>query len=73
MASRDYQGALISYTDLVRQDRTQGKWWYGFAASQESLGNRQAARQGYNLAMQQSNLSPNLRRRVQERLLVLEE
>ena len=73
LASRDYQGALISYTDLVRQDRTQGKWWYGFAASQESLGNRQAARQGYNLAMQQSNLSPSLRRRVQERLSVLEE
>lgn len=73
LASRDYKGALISYTDLVRQDRTQGKWWYGFAASQESLGNRQAAKQGYNQAMQQSNLSPNLRRRVQERLLVLGE
>lgn len=73
LASRDYTGALNSYTQLVRQDRTQGRWWYGFAASQDSLGNRQAARQGYDQALQQSNLSPNLRRRIQERLTVLNE
>lgn len=73
LASRDYSGALNSYTQLVRQDRRQGRWWYGFAASQESLGNREAARQGYDQALQQSNLSPNLRRRIQERLTVLNE
>lgn len=71
LASRDYSGALNSYTQLVRLDRRQGRWWYGFAASQESLGNREAARQGYDQALQQSNLSPNLRRRIQERLTVL--
>lgn len=71
LASRDYTGALNSYTQLVGQDRTQGRWWYGFAASQDALGNRPAARQGYDQALQQSNLSPNLRRRIQERLAVL--
>lgn len=71
LASRDYEGAVISYTSLVQQDQSQGKWWYGFAASQDSLGNRQAAAQAYNRAMQQPNLSPNLRRRSQERLSAL--
>ncbi|MEQ8315132.1 MAG: hypothetical protein RL839_06690 [Gammaproteobacteria bacterium] len=71
LASRDYEGALISYTGLVRQDQSQGRWWYGFAASQESLGNTSAARQGYSRAVSLSNLSANLRRRSQERLAVL--
>lgn len=71
LASRDYEGAVISYTSLVQQDQSQGKWWYGFAASQDSLGNSQAAKQAYNRAMQQANLSPNLRRRSQERLSAL--
>jgi|GEM_PF-791051 len=69
-ASRDYEGSLISYTSLVQQDRNQGKFWYGFAASQDGLGNRQNARQGYNQAIQH-DLSPNIRRRIQERLTVL--
>lgn len=71
LASRDYEGALISYSGLVQTDQSQGKWWYGFAASQESLGNANAARQGYTQAMRFSNLSANLRRRSQERLELL--
>ncbi|PCJ23778.1 MAG: hypothetical protein COA96_10985 [SAR86 cluster bacterium] len=71
LTSRDYQGALISYTGLVRQDQSQGKWWYGFAASQEQLGNTQAASQAYLRAMQLPNLSANLRGRSLERLRVL--
>jgi len=71
LAIRDYEGALISYTGLVQQDQNQGKWWYGFAASQEYLGNVRAARQGYSQAIQLPNLSANLRRRSQERLAVL--
>ena len=70
-ASRDYEGALISYTELVQMDQSQGKWWYGFAASQDSLGNANAARQGYSQAVQLPNLSANLRRRSQERLAIL--
>lgn len=71
LASRDYEGASSSYTSLVQQDRSQGKWWYGFAVSQDSLGNSSAARQAYSQAMQLSNLSPNLRLRSQERLTSL--
>ncbi len=70
-ASRDYEGALISYTELVQSDQSQGKWWYGFAASQDSLGNAVAARQAYTQAVQQPNLSASLRRRSQERLASL--
>ncbi|MFN3162436.1 MAG: tetratricopeptide repeat protein [Pseudohongiellaceae bacterium] len=73
LASRDYEGALITYTSLVQQDQSQGKWWYGYAAAQDSLGNLRAARQAYNRAVQQSSLSPNLRRRSQERLAALGE
>ena len=71
LASRDYEGALISYTGLVRADQSQGKWWYGFAASQDSLGNANAAVQGYSRAVSLANLSANLRRRSQARLAVL--
>lgn len=72
LASRDYQGALISYTELVQQDQSQGKWWYGFAASQDLLGNSNAARQGYSQAVSLPNLSASLRRRSQERLASLD-
>jgi len=71
LASRDYEGALLSYTGLVQQDQGQGKWWYGFAASQDQLGNSNAARQGYSQAVRMPNLSANLRRRSQERLALL--
>ncbi|MEX2470100.1 MAG: hypothetical protein WD396_10120 [Pseudohongiellaceae bacterium] len=71
LASRDYRGAANSYTTLVQQDRGQGRWWYGFARSQDSLGNPRAAQQAYSQALQQANLSPNLRRRSQDRLAAL--
>ena len=73
LTNRDFEGALISYTGLVSEDQSQGRWWYGFAASQDSLGNPGAARQGYSQAIQKPNLSPNLRRRSQERLAALAE
>jgi MSHA biogenesis protein MshN len=71
LASRDFEGAALSYTSLVQQDQSQGKWWYGFAASHDSMGNSDAAIQAYSRALQQGNLSPNLRRRSQERLTAL--
>lgn len=71
LASRDFEGAAISYTGLVQHNRGEGKWWYGFAASQDLMGNRSAARQAYTQAMQQGNLSANLRRRSQDRLSLL--
>ncbi|MBL4573775.1 MAG: hypothetical protein JKY86_11970 [Gammaproteobacteria bacterium] len=68
LSSRDFSGAVISYRGLVQHDQTQGKWWYGFAAAHDQLGNLGEARQAYSQAMQYSNLSANLRRRSQERL-----
>ncbi len=73
LTSRDFEGALITYTGLVSEDQSQGRWWYGFAASQDALGNTNAARQGYSQAIQKPNLSTNLRRRSQERLAALAE
>ncbi len=71
LLSSDFAGALVSYTTLVQHDQNEGKYWYGFAASQDSLGNTNAAAQAYSQAMQYANLSANLRRRSQERLSVL--
>lgn len=71
LSSRDYAGAVISYRGLVQHDQSQGKWWYGFAAAHDQLGNAAEARQAYSRAIQYSNLSANLRRRSQERLGVL--
>jgi len=68
LSSRDFTGAVISYRGLVQHDQTQGKWWYGFAAAHDQLGNAGEARQAYSQAIQYSNLSANLRRRSQERL-----
>lgn len=71
LANRDYEGARLSYSALVQQDRSQGKWWYGFAASHDYLGNWSAAGQAYSQAIQSADLSPNLRRRSQDRLVQL--
>lgn len=71
LSSRDLAGAIISYSGLVQYDETQGKWWYGFAAAHDQLGNLGAATQAYSRAMQFGNLSANLRRRSQERLAAL--
>ena len=68
LMSRDFSGAVISYRSLVQHDQTQGKWWFGFAAAHDQLGNSEEARQAYSQAIQYSNLSANLRRRSQERL-----
>lgn len=71
LLTKDYEGAALSYRGLVQQDQSQGKWWYGFAAAQDRLGNVNDARQAYRQAIQYSNLSASLRRRSQERLDVL--
>ncbi|MFT4816518.1 MAG: MSHA biogenesis protein MshN [Pseudohongiellaceae bacterium] len=71
LSSRDFAGAVISYRGLVGHDQTQGKWWYGYAAANDQLGNSTLAREAYVRAMQYSNLSANLRGRSQERVATL--
>lgn len=73
LATKDFAGAAISYSELVGADQAQGKYWYGYAAAQELLGNTNVARQAYSRAIQQATLSANLRRRSQDRLLALRE
>lgn len=73
LATKDFAGAAISYSELVGADQTQGKFWYGYAAAQELLGNVDVARQAYARAVDQASLSTNLRRRSQDRLLALRE
>ncbi|PCH60667.1 MAG: hypothetical protein COC19_05620 [SAR86 cluster bacterium] len=71
LSSKDNEGAIHSYKSLLQVDPTQGKWWYGWAYAQDSLGNNAAALQAYNRAMDQENLSPSLRQRSQRRIAVL--
>ncbi len=71
LSSRDFAGAVISYRGLVGYDQTQGKWWYGYAAANDQLGNSTLARQAYVRAMEYSNLSANLRGRSQQRVAAL--
>ncbi len=71
LATKDFAGASISYSSLVGENQTEGKFWYGYAAAQELLGNSEVAKQAYNQAVNQSSLSASLRRRSQDRLLAL--
>ncbi len=71
LASENYEGATLSYSGLVQLDRSQGKWWYGFASAQDLLGNQEVALEAYIQAMQIPNLSASLRQRSQQRLNVL--
>ncbi|MFT7472137.1 MAG: MSHA biogenesis protein MshN [Kiritimatiellia bacterium] len=71
LSSRDFAGAVISYRGLVGHDQTQGKWWYGYAAANDQLGNSTLAREAYVRAMEYSNLSANLRGRSQQRVAAL--
>ena len=71
LTSGDFEGAINSYTSLVRQDQSQGNWWFGFAKTQDLMGNSRAARQAYTRAMQLPSLSANFRLQSQERLTLL--
>jgi predicted Zn-dependent protease len=63
-----HQQALTSYQDLLRTDRTQGRWWTGLGISLEAQGQEADALSSYQTALQSSNLDANLRRFVQNRI-----
>jgi tetratricopeptide (TPR) repeat protein len=71
LATKDFAGASISYSSLVGENQREGKFWYGYAASQELLGNTEVAKQAYAQALRQASLTAGLRRRSQDRLLAL--
>lgn len=72
LAAGDYDGAARNYRQLLQVDSTQARWWYGFALSQDRLGNSSSAKQAYEQALQGTALSANLRRAGERRLRELQ-
>ena len=72
LAAGDYDGAARNYRQLLQVDSTQARWWYGFALSQDRLGNNTSAKQAYEQALQGTALSANLRRAGERRLRELQ-
>ena len=68
LASRRYVDATTTYTGLIRQDSSEGKWWYGLASAYEGVGDMGAAVQAYTQALQSPTLSMALRQRSQRRI-----
>lgn len=68
LAARHFDTALRTYEHLLDDDAEQGRWWYGLAASLDSMGRASQAAQAYERAIQTSNLSSGLRQTSQQRL-----
>lgn len=68
LAGRDYSNALATYTNLIRYNQNEGKWWYGIAVAYDGLNQPNSALQAYTQALQTPNLSGSLRQRSQRRI-----
>ncbi|MEX2130916.1 MAG: hypothetical protein WD772_05470 [Pseudohongiellaceae bacterium] len=71
LAGRDYANAVNTYTNLIRQNNNEGKWWYGIAAAYDGLNDESSAIQAYTQALQSTKLSSALRQRSQHRITEL--
>ena len=71
LATQTFDRAGQTYRQLLQQDQTVGRWWYGLAVSMESQGRIDDAASAYERALQQSNLSAGLRRNSEQRLAEL--
>ena len=67
----DYRAAIDAYQDLIRTDRSVGRWWAGMGISHESLGNRQEAINSFEVALQTTSLDSNLRQYSRNRIKAL--
>ncbi|TFH75809.1 hypothetical protein E3V39_06915 [Gammaproteobacteria bacterium LSUCC0112] len=67
LASQQHENAAATYQALLQQDATEGRWWYGLAASLDALGRTSDALTAYDRALQQSSLNPRLRQVSQQR------
>lgn len=63
-----HEQAATAYQDLLRTDRTQGRWWTGLGISLEAQDKNAEALASYQAALQSPNLDANLRRFVQNRI-----
>jgi cytochrome c-type biogenesis protein CcmH/NrfG len=71
LAGGEYTQAIQSYRALLRLDDTRlekAPLWYGLGSAQQRLGNLDEARQAYQQALQQPDLSTNLRAQIERRL-----
>lgn len=71
LAGGEYAQAIQSYRALLRLDDTRlekAPLWYGLGSAQQRLGNQAEAQQAYRQALQQADLSANLRAQIERRL-----
>ncbi|MEX0618758.1 MAG: tetratricopeptide repeat protein [Pseudohongiellaceae bacterium] len=71
LANEEYGNAAVTYTSLLRYDRSPGKWWYALGAAYDGAGDEAAATQAYRQALAQPNLSAGLRQQSQRRIASL--
>lgn len=69
--SNNHAQAVATYQDLLRTDRTQGRWWAGLAISLEAQDKDSDALASYKAALQAPNLDSALRQYVQNRVTSL--
>lgn len=71
LANAQYDLATLVYRALLQSGASEGRWWYGLAASLDAQGYTQDAAQAYERALQQLNLSASLRQTSQQRLQLI--
>ncbi len=64
----NHRQAVATYQDLLRIDRSQGRWWAGLGISLEAQNMPADAITSYRTALQSTNLAPGLRRYIQSRM-----
>lgn len=68
LASRQYEGSVVSYQALLQQDSNEARWWYGLAASLDALGRSADAMTAYEQALKLPSLSESLRQASMQRV-----
>lgn len=71
LAGGEYDEAIASYRALLRLNDPRidkAPLWYGLGSAQQRIGNAAEARQAYQQALQQPELSANLRAQIERRM-----
>ena len=63
--------ALQSYTELLRYDAAQPRWWLGLAIAHDALGNKGKAKQAYQRVVLDGGLEKTLQNYAKSRLVQL--
>ncbi len=68
---KQYESAKVAYTQLIKIQANQGRWYLGLAISHDSLGEYQQAYTAYNNAINTSGLSDSALSFARQRMLEL--